>query len=468
MILASSAAGMAGVMPRLLRAESCVASAMPRTLINVMLQGGADFRYLFMPAPSHPDSLYLDGIWNARSSLYSADYGDYQQMFDSEYLLASDPLSGLPFGIHNSAAWLHSQFEAGQVAVIANAYCSRNRRHDQSILNADAGEPDLAQLNFDRAGWGGRLIEAIPGSGNVVELGSSVSVFSKGSQPGDRMARVVHAENMRGMALAGQDEESAAGSRRNVLARALNAWYEGRGPELANEKPPGWAYQTFVSHRSAIQQFGLAIDERLAQCQPLPDELLNLELNNGSFAQQCRNLFDACQLPDVLDLRVMSMSYGGWDTHDNLAVEITENISDIFGAAGGLATTFPLLDGIPFAAQPVSDQLVMYFASDFGRQLAANGTFGTDHGRGTYSIMLGKPVQGGIYGELFPAAEALASDDGRIPLQTQGADISGRTSTEKILAEACEWVEPGTSTAVFPNAGTADIETPGMLDSLLS
>ena len=102
---------------------------------------------------------------------------------------------------------MHSQFNNGRLAIVANAYCGRNRRHDQSILNADAGEPDFATLNFDRDGWGGRLVEQLGGTANSVELGSSVTTFNKGTVQGDRLARVLHAQDMRSLALPEADPE---------------------------------------------------------------------------------------------------------------------------------------------------------------------------------------------------------------------------------------------------------------------
>ncbi len=467
-LLASAVAGLGSSLPMQLLAGDCPVTELPRSLVNVMFRGGADLRFLFMPAPSHPDKTYLNTLWDVRQVLYDAAYNSYQEMFDNEYLLTTDPASGLQFGIFKRCGWLQSEFDAGRVAVVANAYCSRNRRHDQSILNADAGIPSLSQLNFDRNGWGGRLVEQLDGQANVVELGQSISVFSKGSTPGARFEKVVHAEDMRNMALAGVNPDSPAGSQRNILARALNAWYEARGPEVAQDKPADWPYHVFFNNRDALQAFGLSVEQRLASCGDLPLELQELAISNGDFAQQCKNLYDACQLPDVLNMRVMSMNYDGWDTHNNEYAEIGANLDDVFGTSGGLATTLPLIGQLPYLEQSARDNLVFYFASDFGRQLRANGSSGTDHGRGTYSLLMGSAVRGGVYGELFPSQEVNPGTNGLIPLQTPGADIEGKTSTERILARACDWVQPDTSAAVFPDATIADIETPGLFDSLLS
>lgn len=459
-ILAAAAAGASSGIPLSALAMECQLVDTPRTLVNFMLHGGADLRFLFMPAPNHQNSSYRDLLWTARRSLYDAAYGNYQQMFDNEYLLTTAPDTGFQFGIYRRAAWLKEQFEQGRVAVVANAYCSRNRRHDQSILNADIGEPDLDVLNFDRAGWGGRLVEFLGNGANSVELGSSLSTFNKGSIAGARLEQVVHAQDMRDIALASPDDNSPA-TRRNIMARALGAYYEARGQEVAAEKPANWPYHTFFQHNSALRAFGATVEARLEACEPLSQELAGLQLGSAAFAQQCRNLFDVCQVPDALNLGVVSMNYGGWDTHDNEAVEIGGNLQDIFGEDAGLATAMSAIETLPWLERPASSQLVFYFASDFGRQIIANGAAGTDHGRGTYSLLMGEAVRGGIYGEMFPDQEARPDLDGNVPLQTPGADIEGLTSTERILEAATDWVRPGAGSMVFPNTAFSGLE-PGV------
>lgn len=466
-LLSSLAAGAALSRPGRVFAADCQVNDMPRTLVNVMLQGGADLRFLFMPSPGHFDSTYVNLTWEARRTLYSQDYASYQQMFDNEYSLLTDPVSGLSFGIHNQAGWLKTQFQAGNVAVVCNAYCSRNRRHDQSILNADAAEPDLAHLNFDRDGWGGRLAEYLGENVNSIELGEQVSTFNKGTAAGNRLQRVVHAQDMRDFALAAPDQGDPA-TRRNILARALRAYYDTRGRETAQEKPANWPYHIFFQHSSALQAIGDQVQQSLDACMPLPENLVALELNSPEFAQQCRNLFDACQIPDALGLGVVSMGYGGWDSHDNQEIEIAANLQDVFGADGGLANAVTATDDLPYLERSARDQLAFYFASDFGRQLVANGAQGTDHGRGTYSILVGSAVSGGVFGEMFPQRETLPDPEGEIPLQTPGADIEGRTSTERIIAQAVEWVKPGAADAVVPQAGLSGLEEGVNLGGLLS
>ncbi len=469
-LYASMAAGAGLSLPLNASAACTEVVDMPRTLVNLMLYGGMDSKFLFMPAPSHFSSNYLDKIWAARSVLYSGGYANYTEMFDNEYLLTNH--NGFEFGIFGRCEWLKAEFDAGRVAIIANSFCSQNRRHDQSQLNANAGEPVFNQLHYDRDGWGGRLIEQLPSSANTVELAHEISIFGNGTNSGDRLQQVIHAQNTRSIALPNPDAGSVT-SRRNILARALRSYYEARGAEVAGQANS--AHTLFFQHNAAFREFGDAVESRLNSCGPLPGSLANLDLYSNHFEQQCRNLYDVClglapQDPVNLNVRAVSMRYDGWDTHNNQIARIGNNLEDLFGASGGLATAMGEINILPSLSKPAKDQLVLYFSSDFGRQLRANGDAGTDHGRGIYSLLWGNDVNGGLYGEMFPEREANLDGNNKIPLETSGADVLGQTSSEKILAEVCDWMEPGSSigTNVFPNAGLAAVETPNLLDNLMS
>jgi uncharacterized protein (DUF1501 family) len=445
----------------------CSLPDMPRTLVNLMFYGGIDSRFVFVPAPNHDEVIssagYLDKLWAARSIIYDSAYADYTAMFDAEYDPVVDPLSGDSFGIHKSCGWLRSQFESGRVAIIANSFCSRNRRHDQSQLNANTGDPAFDALVYDRDGWGGRLVDALAGAANTVELSHEISVFGNGTKPGERQGRVIHAKNTRDIALPEVNPDWAVTDRRNALTRALKSYYEARAQD-SHQIP----YSTFFQHNEAFRAFGQEVKTRLDACGPLPDELAGLNLNSNHFEQQCRNLFDVCLVPDVLGVRTISMRYDGWDTHNVQHGRITNNLADVFGTAGGLATAMAQIGLLDGPGTNAADQLLFCVTSDFGRQLRANGDRGTDHGRGLYTALIGSDLTGGVYGEMFPEREAVEDGNGKIPLETSGADILGQTSTERVFAEACEWVQPGSSGTVFPNAASAELESGVSLNSLFT
>lgn len=449
-------------MPLTSMAATCTLENRPRTLINLMLYGGMDSRFLIMPSPAHVSANnYVDKIWAARRVLYANIYPDYASMFANEYLPVSYG-GGLEFGVYKGCGWLASQFTAGNVAIIANSFCSRNRRHDQSQLNANAGEPEFDQLHYDRSGWGGRLQEQQVASMSVVELSHEISVFNNGSIEGVRLAKVIHARNMRDIALPNV-EAGGSTSRRDVMARALRSYYEARGAEAGSQ--PGSPYNIFFQHNDAFRAFGDIVTARVTACGDLPIELSGLVLNSNHFEQQCKNLYDIALMDTAsIETQILSMRYDSWDTHNNQIGRISDNLEDLFSSSGGLATA---MTAIAALGSNAADNMVFNFTSDFGRQLMANGDRGTDHGRGLYTVLLGNDVSGGTYGEMFPEREAEEDGNGRIPLETSGADVLGLTSTEKIQATLCDWVQAGAGAAVFPNAALADEEIPGMLNNLL-
>ena len=152
---AMAGTGMGIGMPLSSMAASCTLENRPRTLVNLMNYGGMDSKFLFMPSPDHFSTAYLEKIWNARKVIYTGNYPDYATMFANEYLPVSYN-GGMEFGIYKGCDWLAQKFTEGKVAIIANSFCSTNRRHDQSQLNANAGEPEFNELLYDRSGWGGR------------------------------------------------------------------------------------------------------------------------------------------------------------------------------------------------------------------------------------------------------------------------------------------------------------------------
>jgi uncharacterized protein (DUF1501 family) len=433
-----------------------------------MLLGGADLRYLFVPDPGSTLE-YAAKFWGARRSIYqynaanAALYPDYAAVWKNLYTSVTDPVMGLTFGIHNSAAWLKAQFDAGNVAIVANVLGSDNRRHDHSQLIVHTGDLRASQYVYDREGWGGRLVYAIDDA-NVVAVSNDISVFCNGIDPSNRTAKVVHAKDTRNFGLSQGDGDPTSDN--SVMARALKAYYAHKRLE-ADGEPAAWPYRKFLHHEWALRTFGDAFNARLAEVAPVrPAALAALytagsgnTLSSANFGQQCANVYDSFLGADLFQQRIVSMEYTGWDTHRLEKTTFESNIEDIFGAGKGLATLTAELDILGVGA---NEDVVYVLNTDFGRQLRANGDWGTDHGRGNYSIVIGPGVNGGTYGEMFPASE-IEGAAGDTRFDQQGADIEGRTSFERVLAEACDWVEPGTGNAVFPGADTSMSETGGPL-----
>lgn len=424
-----------------------------RTLINIMCLGGADFRYMFAPNPTDTD--YATKYWDARKLLYGSPIpAGYQDAWDTFYTATT-----AGFGIHNNAGWLKAQYDLGNVAIICNVAGSTNRRHDQSQLIVNTGDPGASQFVYDRDGWGGRLAEAI-GAANVVAMTHDISVFCKGTNPANRNAKVIHARDTRNFALSQGILPTPTNPNpvQNRMARALKNYYAVKQHEIRN-KPANWPYHKFFQHEQKLREFGDPF-KALTDANPLPQALIDLgdgnsvnRLNQPGFGKQCANIYDSFTGADLFRLRVASVEYGGWDTHRAQKDAFENNILDIFGTGKGLDT---LVSNLPIETW---NNTVFVFTTDFGRQLRANGDAGTDHGSGNYMILVGPPVNGGVYGEMHPRREITGVDGNPVPYDKQGADILGLTSFERVLARTCDWVEPGTGVQVFPNTAFNDLAT---------
>ncbi len=441
-----------------------------RTLINVMLLGGADLRFLFVPDPATQPE-YAAKFWEGRQGLYQstaadlAQYPDFASLFDLAnpsaglYRLVTDPASGAKFGIHNKAGWLIDEFNAGNAAIVANTVGSGNRRHDQSQLVVNAGDPAASQYVYDRDGWGGRLAYTMANA-NTVSVTGDISVFCNGIDATNRNERIVHAKDTRNFGLSQGDGNPLSDN--TITARSLKSYYAAKQLEAA-QKLGAWPYRKFLQHEKSVRNFGDALNSRLAAVSPQqPAALAALhtagssnQLSDDNFGLQCANVYDCFLAADLFEQRIVSMEYTGWDTHNNEKARFESNIDDVFGGGRGLATLTAELDLLGTA---MADNVVFTFNTDFGRQLRANGDGGSDHGIGNYMIVLGSNVSGGTYGEMFPASE-IQGAAGDTRFDQQGADIEGKTSFERVLARTCDWVQQGSGSQVFSSALSSPIET---------
>ena len=94
--------------------------------------------------------------------------------------------------------------------------------------------------------------------------------------------------------------------------------------------------------------------------------------------------------------------YNIFDTHANQAVGHSNLLMDISTNIDCFMTDL--------REQQISDNVTLFFYSEFGRRAMDNGS-GTDHGTGGVDFALGEHVKGGIYGE-YPSLELGKLEDG--------------------------------------------------------
>ncbi len=418
-------------------------------IVNLILDGGADFRHIFSPIFSDDKSSYGYNFWKNRATSHNLDANNLTSLEAraSEYL----KLANGDFSINPKASWLKEQFESGKVAIVNNIINSTNRDHSHSLLMLESGDKSAGAHDVERSGWGGRLAREL--NANVLSLTRNVRLFCNAPNGNDILTHnndiVISASNSRNMGLYEYDTLADINSasvkyksdQKAILSRALINYYEAKR-ELISQNSP---YYRFIQHEKSLLDFGRAIKSKLSNI-PEPTILTELydtksksSLKDKYFAKQLRNLYDTLACRDILNMQVGSLEYGGWDSHKKQIDSIEGKIEDIFGLDKGFDRVMRALKSdIP----EVAENVVFVVSSEFGRQLASNGDNGTDHGRGSLVLIIGDSVNGGVYGDMFPKSEI---EKFSIPNQ----DILGLTSIEKVLAKVCDKCKSGSGDKIF-------------------
>ncbi|MEO6410516.1 MAG: DUF1501 domain-containing protein [Burkholderiaceae bacterium] len=363
--LLRSALGVAALAPlaTLSLSASLNAGAIERRFVFVILRGGLD---ALSAVPAIGDPAFAA----ARGSLAPAPG-------------SALPLDGL-FALHPSLVQLHAMYGRGELAVVhAVGLPYRNRSHfdGQQVLESGSARP--YELT---TGWLGRaqsrsasasiaLATAVPlvlrGPGNVDTWAPSV-LPEPGADLVARLARMYADDPMLAVAL--------------ERARALH--FDGA--------MPGAAMADGVTAGGMAGGGG----------------------GYGGFVVLAKRAAEFLARPGGPQVAVLEL--GGWDTHANQANPNGPLARNLQQLDNGLAA---LREGL--LADGVWGRTVVVVATEFGREVAVNGTLGTDHGSGGAAFVLGGPVHGARVVADWPG---LATRD-----RFEGRDLKTTTDLRGVL-----------------------------------
>ncbi len=381
-----------------------------RRLMQVLLRGGADFRGLIVPEPDGKSSSYATRFWQARAAVVAgegASSRDAEGQIIENWLPAEDS-AGRPIRFHPAANWLHAEYLAGRVAVVANVLHSTTRNHRRAQKAFEAGDQDLSATESNQSGWGGRLLEAIhedQPDASLVCLTNNMSRFTVPSRP--MPGKVLCVPDSRNPGLAMPEKGNSA-----TLSRALESYYQGGA--LDDER------EVTREHFEQIDRLTRELGESLADVE-IPAELKyaaeeDQPRQRRRVNNQALSAYDCLAADKVLAARILFAQVGGFDTHRGQQASLTNHWTELFGDKGSLAS---LMTALGRTMPTIRDGMVVAIGSEFGRQLRANGDAGTDHGRGSSVLLWAQQgLNGGVYGNLFPEAENF---------EKKGADIQGLT-----------------------------------------
>jgi len=428
---------------------SAFADTQQRMLVSVLLSGAPDFRHLMPPPYSETVGSVGYEYWQAMASSHGLgeSQSDLQARFSQEYDLIGNDQN--EFGLLKSCGWLKQMWEDGHVAIVNNVLGSSSRNHPLSILVSELGNRSASVLSSNSPGVGGRLAHL--SARNVLSLTPAPRSYCYGPSSSNALKRstdrIVSAKDTRTLTLFEGDTAEFSGSFRNELSRNVASYYASKNSSGDSDV----FADKFLQHESKLRELGGPINERLNSL-PVPASLERLysqelmPLHSPAFGLQVRNLYDSLASADILNMGLATLEYKGFDSH-RLQIETLEpRLRDLFGEQQAMQS---LYEELP---ESVSDQLVFTFGGEFGRQIRANGDGGTDHGEGSTMLIVGKPVTGGVYGDMFPESELALRDE----LSPQ---IQGLTAIERIHAVLADWHTAGSGSALFPDSALSPQET---------
>lgn len=347
-------------------------------LVVVFLRGGADGLNLIAPTGDE------DYIAARIPSLRVARNGD-----DAGHLL-SHQAADVDFRFHQQAKGLSELFEAKELAIIHAAGLTDGTR---SHFDAE-DRMERASKGAASGGWLGRWLKAsspLDGILPVLAVGSSAPESTRGSSD------VVVAEEMEQLIVASGHDLSP------LLRQRLKEGF-GSHPLL------GAPVQRLIALSETLER--RLIDPETGGFGTYKP---SVEYPAGYLTDNLMTVARAIKLD--LGLRVATVDFGGWDTHDDQANDFANQTATLSGSL--MAFWRDLGD-----AREHTTVVVM---SEFGRRLRANTSGGTDHGYGNAMMVLGGNVAGGqMLGE-WPGLNNDALDD--------GADLAITTDYRHVLAE---------------------------------
>ena len=181
----------------------------------------------------------------------------------------------------------------------------------------------------------------------------------------------------------------------------------------------------------------------------MPDMAGDMASNKryGNFAVLAGRAAEFLAQPGGPQAAVLEMT--GWDSHANQANPTGALSNSLRQLDAGLGA---LRDGL--LASGTWSRTVAVVATEFGREVAVNGTLGTDHGTGGAAFVLGGAVQGGRIVADWPGLAKRARFEGRdLKITT---DL--RAVLRSVLADHLQIAAGALDTNVFPgSAGAAKL-----------
>lgn len=393
-----------------------------KAIVCIFLYGGHDSFNLVVPSSAN-------------------DYQDYARTRQSlayrqEDLLSLNQTDTMELGVHQNAAALQQLFNTGRASIVSNMGPMLAPATKSELLsNSQLKPPQLFSHNDQQSlwqsglmdtnntsGWGGRMADLLMDANQRLPLS-----FSLGGTNQFQSGRIAQHYSMN------TDGVEQFGG--------LNPAYDWNDTRISHHLRMVNATNDTFSRAYANKILDVRENNAMlsAALAPIDDTLVDYG-TDADLAKQLQTIAKLITAQSSLgqSRQIFFASLGGFDTHDNQAYLLPRLQQTLSLAMAGFDADLQ--------ARGLSENVVTFTQSEFGRTLTSNGD-GTDHGWAGNQIIMGEPIQGGRILGHMPAQVINSLDD------LGDGRIIPTTSIDQFGGQIAQWFGLGESeiNEVFPN-----------------
>lgn len=320
---------------------------------------------------------------------------------------ASTPLPlDATFALHPNLAQLHAMYGRGELVVVhAVGLPYRDRSHFDAQQVLESGGVRPYEIS---SGWLGRTLGGNGAKG--IALNTAVPLVLRGSATVDTWAP------------SALPDPSA-----DLVARIERMYANDRTLATALERAKALHFDSAMAADMGAMAGGMGGGRA------------------GGFVTLAQRAAEFLAQPNGPQVAVLEVS--GWDTHANQGAPNGPLANNLRQLDSGLAALREGLQGSEGTGGTWA-RTVVVVATEFGREVAINGTLGTDHGTGGAAFVLGGAVKGGRVLADWPGLAKKNRYDGRDLRIT--TDL--RSVLKGVLADHLKIGERALATEVFPGS----------------